>query len=59
MGDRQAPWDAVGWNAPLGMLKSMTDRITARQFHEADVVEDRLADAEGNEADVATTMGRD
>jgi hypothetical protein len=50
----------------------MTGQITPRQFHQADGVEDwrvvafgrapacwTLADAEGNEVDVATWQGRD
>jgi hypothetical protein len=42
----------------------MNDPITARQFHEADGAEVApswwtLADAAGNEADVAITTGRD
>ena len=48
----------------------MNDGISPRQFHESAGVEDwrvvgdgpswwTLADAAGNEADIATTMGRD
>jgi hypothetical protein len=44
----------------------MTDLITLQQFHESEGAEDwrvpswwTLADAAGNEADIATTVGRD